>query len=362
MKLRMIGFFIIIMIGLSLLPACGSNSIPTDANTSSIALTKSTDKNTSQSEVSQDSTAQTNTQVEKVQPKLVEYNGTLYHIFYHCLIAFPDVAYNGRAKGALDTDCVTVTEFKRCLDELYKNNYVLVDINSTFETVNENGKSIVKEKKLMLPEGKKPLIMSIDDMVYDPKKLDWGMVDKIIMDEKGNFETYTKLDSGEVVISDDNEVIPILDKFVKLHPDFSFDGAKATLALTGWVGILGYRTNLTSPNRQSEIEAVKPIIARLKATGWTFACHGFGHRHSRKITYGLFAEDTKKWMSDVEPLVGPTSIYVYPYGEALYTTDPKYTILLNDGFKVFCSVYDKPYLKNFPTSIYMTRQGIDGFH
>jgi len=138
-------------------------------------------------------------------PKLVEYNGVIPHIFFHCLIAFPEIAYSAVNKGVLDTDCVTISEYKRCLDELYNNNYFLVDINSTFETIKTDGQAPkVIEKKALVPEGKIPIIISFDDMVYDPKKLGTGMVDKIILDDKGEFATYTKHSNGEVVISHDN--------------------------------------------------------------------------------------------------------------------------------------------------------------
>lgn len=298
---------------------------------------------------------------EPPEPKFVEYDGAIHHIFFHCLIAFPEIAYSGSVKGLLDTDCVTVNEFKRCLEQLYKNNYVLIDINSTYGIVEENGKQVVKDKKLMLPEGKKPLVMSIDDMVYDPKKRGWGMVDKIMLDEKGNFATYTKHKNGEEVISYDNEVIPVLEKFVEEHPDFSHNGAKATLAVTGWVGVLGYRIDRLSSDRQSEIDTVKPIIAKLKEKGWNFASHGYGHRHSRKISYNLFADDTKKWKNEIESVIGPTQIYVYPYGERLSADDPKYKLLLDYGFKVMCGVSDGPLWKDYGHSVLMMRQCIDGY-
>lgn len=295
------------------------------------------------------------------QIKLVEYTGPIYHVFFHCLIAFPEIAYSPSVGGALDQDCVTIPEFKRSLEQLYQNGYVLIDINSTYETVEENGQHFVRDKKLMLPEGKKPLIMSIDDIVYDPKKADWGMVDKIIIDEQGRFATYTRHKTGEEVISYDNEVIPILEQFVLDHPDFSYNGAKATLAVTGWVGILGYRIDRLSTNRESEIEAVKPVIKRLKETGWNFASHGYGHRHSKKISYSLFADDTKKWKNEIESVIGPTDIYVYPYGETVSVNDPKYKLLLDNGFKVMCGVGSEPFWKNYGHSIFMSRQVIDGY-
>lgn len=293
--------------------------------------------------------------------KLWEYNGPIYHIFFHSLIAYPEIAYSKEINGAFDEDCITVDEFKRTLEELYKNNFILIDIRSTYESVMENEKQAIKDKKLNLPEGKKPVIISIDDMVYDPLKTGMGMVDKIIIDENGEFATYTKHKNGTEIISQDNEIIPILERFIKEHPDFSFNGAKATLALTGWVGILGYRIDRLSPNRQSEIDAVKPIVEKLKEKGWSFACHGYGHRHSRDISYGLFEDDTNKWIKEIGSIIGPTDIYVYPYGQILSVQDAKYKLLLDNGFKVFCGVNSKPTWKNYESSIFMDRQAIDGY-
>jgi hypothetical protein len=293
--------------------------------------------------------------------KLVEYTGPKYHIFFHSLIAFPEIAYSSVGKGTFDIDCITPLEFKRALNELYRNNYILIDINSTYEIVQQNRKELTKDKKLMLPKGKKPLIMSVDDMVYDPKKKGLGMVDKIILDKNGNFAAYTKHKDGKEVISYDNEIIPLLEQFVKDHPDFSFNGAKATLALTGWVGILGYRIDRLSPNRQNEIKAVTPIVEKLKASGWSFASHGYGHRHSSEISYNLFKDDTIKWHKEIEPIVGPTRIYVYPYGDKLSTSDAKYKLLLEYGFKIMCGVGASPVWKNYNNSIFMDRQVIDGY-
>ena len=44
------------------------------------------------------------------------------------------------------------------------------------------------------------------------------------------------------MISQDLDAVTILDKFVREHPDFSPYGAKGCLSLTGYCGILGYRT------------------------------------------------------------------------------------------------------------------------
>jgi len=318
--------------------------------------------NLSKTTFSRHSTNETSEATLTPEPiKLVNYTGPVRHIFFHCLIAFPEISYSRAVGAPLDTDCVTVPEFKRALEELYKNNYILIDIHSTYEVKYINGIKTLVDKKLILPEGKKPLIMSIDDMVYDPKKMGTGMVDKIILDKKGNLATYTKLKNGREVISYDNEVIPILDRFVKDHLDFSFKGAKATLAVTGWVGILGYRIDRLSPNRQSEIAAVAPIVKKLKENGWNFASHSYGHRHEMQISYSLFKDDMRKWKNEIEPIVGATDIYVYPYGESLPIKSSKYKLLLQYGFNLICGVGSEPYWKNYGKSICMDRQAIDGY-
>jgi len=318
--------------------------------------------NLSKTTISNTSTNESPKSILTPQPiKLVNYTGPVRHIFFHCLIAFPEISYSRAVGAPLDTDCVTVTEFKRALEELYKNNYILIDIHSTYEVKYINGIKSLVDKKLILPEGKTPLIMSIDDIVYDPKKMGTGMVDKIILDKKGNLATYTKHKNGSEVISYDNEVIPILDKFVKDHLDFSFKGAKATLNVTGWVGILGYRIDRLFPNRQREIAAVVPIVKKLKENGWNFASHSYGHRHERQISYSLFKDDMIKWKNEIEPIVGATDIYVYPYGESLPIKDSKYKLLLQYGFNLICGVGSDPYWKNYGNSICMNRQPIDGY-
>jgi hypothetical protein len=285
------------------------------------------------------------------------FDGEIYHIFFHCLIAFPDISYKN-GKSPLDEDCVLVDEFKRCLQQLYDNGYALIDINETFN-VDADGQ--VTRAQVRAPAGKKPLILSVDDMVYDPRKLGNGMVDKIILDDEGKIATYTKHKDGTEVISYDNEIIPILESFIDEHPDFSIRGARGTLALTGFAGIFGYRTDRLTENQAEEIAAVGPIVDAVRALGWTFASHGYGHRHSADITEELFLDDTTKWRKEVENLVGPTQIYVYPYGQYVTTGGVKYQTMLDFGFKVMCGVSHEQVWEEQGNALFMTRFGIDGY-
>ena len=46
-----------------------------------------------------------------------------------------------------------------------------------------------------------------------------------------------KMDDGSVSVGS-YDLVPLLDDFIKEHPDFSYRGAKACIAFTGYNGIL----------------------------------------------------------------------------------------------------------------------------
>jgi excisionase family DNA binding protein len=73
-----------------------------------------------------------------------------------------------------------------------------------------------------------------------------------------------KLEDGSVVTGE-YDMVPIIDKFVEEHPDFSYKGAKGMLALTGYEGTLGYRTNdPSSPTYDQDKKTVKEVAKVLQ--------------------------------------------------------------------------------------------------
>lgn len=52
-------------------------------------------------------------------------------------------------------------------------------------------------------------------------------------------------------------MVPLIDRFVEKHPDFSYRGAKGILALTGYNGILGYRTDESYETRPADLDENK---------------------------------------------------------------------------------------------------------
>lgn len=281
------------------------------------------------------------------QPVL--YQGPVEHIFFHPLLIYPQLAFGGSQAKGFDDWFVTVPEFKRMIQSMYDKGYILVDI----ATLTGQG--------MLLPPGKKPLVLSIDDLNYYEYMRPNGTAYRLIIDGDGNVKTYTISPEGAPVISDDNEIIPILDKFVQSHPDFSYRGAKGVIALTGYEGILGYRTdNRTAPNYESEKAAALAVVQRLKETGWRFASHGWGHLDAAKVKYDTLVRDTQRWKDEVEPLLGPTSIYIYPFGSQVTVGDAKFQYLQSVGFRIFCGIGPEPFLRVTPGYTLMDRRHVDG--
>ena len=296
-------------------------------------------------------------------------NQVVEHIFFHPIIAYPEWAFkDGPAtqseKEGLDDWMLTVDEYNKILQSLYDKGYILVAIEDVWsEVTNESGTHMVRNT-LMLPEGKKPLIISFDDVNYYKYMLEQGFTSKLVVGDDGQiWAECTDPYTNETFLTQELDATPILDNFVLEHPDFSLNGAKAVIGLTGYQGILGYRTqtdrDVTEPaalaafeaNRQKEIEAVKPVIARLKETGWTFASHTWAHINLSNKSMERIQDDTQRWLDEVGSLVGLTTVLLYPYGgrpdgdNDVTQTGAQFRYLQEQGFRIFASVGVESYSK-----------------
>ena len=310
------------------------------------------------------------------------------HIFFHPVIAYPQYAFHESPlpesqRIGLDDWMVTVDEYKKILQNLYDKDYILVAMEDVWSEVTDGSGAHMVRNTLMLPEGKKPLIISFDDVNYYEYMLEGGFTSKLVVGEDGQIwaectDPYTK----ETFLTQDLDATPILDQFVLEHPDFSLNGAKAIFSLTGYQGILGYRTQddrdiaADDPKRpefeayrQGEIDAVKPVIQRLKETGWTFGSHTWGHINlgSETRTLQSVKNDTERWLDEVGTLVGPTNILFYPHGARpdgndWHKTGPMFQYLQSMGFRVFASVgvNSFSYIKNDISAVICDRLHPDG--
>lgn len=306
---------------------------------------------------------QTESVLSQSQENNVLYKGKIYHIFFHSLIVYPELAFDGSESSFGYKDwMITRDEFQKILPLLYKNNFILIDITSLYGVNNDD--TVIK-KDLYLPEGKKPLIISLDDLSYYNSLVGHGFADKLVFDKDGNVATEIITRENKTEITRDGDVIPILDDFVSLHPDFSLNGAKGVIALTGYHGILGYKTNnVNSLNYVNDIQSAKNIISKLKETGWRFASHSYSHNKSYstgEVSLEKVKKDAELWDKEVRPIVGETDIFIGPYGQVFKPGDPRRDYLVSDGFKMFNGVGMDLYLNYFSKSITMNRADIDGY-
>lgn len=283
---------------------------------------------------------------EEQKSKLVRHENVtdITHVFFHTLVVDTSKAFDGEyTEVGYNQYMTTVNEFKKMLDIMYSRGYVLVDIHDIArEEISEDGTAKFVSGDIMLPEGKIPFVMSQDDVSYYNYMTGDGFASKIVIGDDGYPTCEYIQDDGSVVYGD-YDLVPILESFIKEHPDFSYRGARATLAITGYDGVLGYRTCPSGEGYNPEdIEKAKAVADRMKEIGWTFASHSWGHKLYGSISSEKLAEDAQKWNDEVKPILGDTDVLIYAHGEDIggigaYSGD-KYEILKSFGFKYFCNV------------------------
>lgn len=293
------------------------------------------------------------------QEKLIPWNdpGQVVNLSVQLLIADPLRAFNHDVyKNAFNRNFITTEEFSTALQQLYDNGYVLVDLDdivSCAET--ESGDTLYTAKTLYLPAGKKPLMLTQTNVNYNiylvdgdgdklPDKYGCGFASRLLVDENGEFTCEMVNANGETVTGP-YDLVPILEEFIKTHPDFSYQGARAILALTGYNGVFGYRTQESARDTFGEdayytaISDAEALANALKEKGYKLACYTY-----ENIAYGEkgaaeIQSDLNDWNNEVVPVIGETDILVYAQmsdisTEKVYSGD-KYNLLQGNGFRYY---------------------------
>lgn len=311
--------------------------------------------------------------LEAIKSSLVLYGGSytsvtqFNHVFFHSLVADNSKAFDGDYDAAgYNMYMTTAYEFEKMMQSMYEDGYVLVGVHDlATQVTDENGKTKFVAGEIYLPQGKKPFVLSQDDVNYYDYMQGDGFASRIVIGEDGKPTCEMILEDGSVV-QGPYDIVPILDAFVEEHPDFSYRGAKGILALTGYEGALGYRTNdPTSPTYEQDKETVKEVARVLKENGWEFASHSWGHRNMLEKSFQFVKNDTLRWLEEVGSLIGDTDILIFPYGVDIETTmghysSDKYHFLKEVGFNYFHGVDSKPWMHLKDDYVRMTRRPLDG--
>ena len=288
--------------------------------------------------------------------KLIPWNdpSTIVNLSFNLLIADPDRAFAHKKYGeSFYKNFITVSEFTNILTQLHENNYVLVDLDDFLEiSTTESGVEAFTYKPILLPEGKKPLVLTQTHVNYNtymtdgdgdglPDKDGGGFASRLILDGNGNL-TCELVDKSGKTVTGAYDMVPILNTFIKAHPDFAYRGARAIVAVSAYDGLFGYRTDPETAQKiseefyQQQLKDVKPVIDALRRDGYTIACYTYENVAYGSISTERLQKDLAKWQEEALPLLGDVDVLVYAKNSDLEEyTGEKFTALTDAGFRYF---------------------------
>ena len=325
------------------------------------------------------------TEYENTKATCVEYPlEKITHVFFHTLIVDTSKAFDGDSDEAgYNQMMTTVSEFNKIIQSMYDKGYVLVSPHDMAK-VNKDG--TMSRGKIMLPPGKKAFVLSQDDVSYYHYMDRDGFASRMVLDKNGNVKCEYKEDDGSVSVGD-YDMVPLLDSFVKKHPDFSYRGRKGILAMTGYNGVFGYRTDSaykTGKNLQDnqkeflennpdfnfdeEVKDAKKIAEALKKSGWEFASHTWGHKNATESSAEELQADNEKWEKNVAPILGKTDMIIFAFGADIgnwenYSMDnPKFAYYKSRGYNYYCNVDSNQYWIQITDEYFRQgRRNLDGY-
>ncbi len=276
------------------------------------------------------------------------------NLSFHVLVHDMAKAKQSEELGGLyNRNFVTTSEFTKILGELYNNDYVLVDFNSF--TANNNG--TILPKNIDLPEGKKPIMLTETMVNYFEYMTDHnkdgvqndgdGFANKLVVDSSGNIKAEYVDSEGNTLIGD-YDFVPILETFLKEHPDFSYKGARATLAVTGSEGIFGYRINSSFTSRgdtyrSEQIAGATEVVNALREKGYTLACFTYDNKKYGDLNANQITTDLQQWAQQITPVLGSVDVMVYARESDISDYNGNaFTVMSTSGFRYFVGQATSP--------------------
>lgn len=302
-----------------------------------------------------------------------EYRGQIEVICVRSLIADTDIAFSSRIRSGDTGLFLTTYEFEKILENLYERDYVLVDPENLIEA---SDPTFLLERNLKVPKGKKPLVVVIENLQYSASAYNVGTCRRLVLNDESQVCGEYINAAGETVVSRTAESIGILDTFVEKHPDFTYDGAKGIISVSGYESCFGYvvsqdelddrnaalvAANLAQINPSAEEiqynrERVSDIANVLSDNGWKFANCTYNYiQDCTNTEKQVLMEDTEKWLDQIGSLFGEVHMLVYPNGNYIPGTDDRAVYYKNLGFRIFFGGGASPYYTYGDNYLYMDR-------
>ena len=329
------------------------------------------------------------TQHQDLQAKRAEYVNTMSSLMeykdptmipnlsFHLLIHDMSKALKSEQYGgSYNKNFVTTTEFTKILENLYRNGYVLVDFESFVGAKTDiNGNAQFEAVPIYLPADKKPVMITETMVNYFAYMIDpnndgtadhSGFASKLVLDGNGDIKAEYVDANGQTTVGN-YDLVPILEDFIKTHPDFSYRGARAILAVTGHEGVFGYRINsAVVANKgndywEKEVAGAKEITNALREKGYTIACYTYKNDAYAGWSVAQISADLQSWTTQITSVIGNVDTFVFAktsnisdYNGAAFQT------MYQSGFRYFISNGDSPMTQVNPTYVRQNRLMVTG--
>lgn len=279
-------------------------------------------------------------QDSRVQAALDRYNGEkaalvtwddntkIPHISFQNLIVDAARAFDGdSAAEDYASYNLTIDEFTAALTEMYNNGFVLVSMTDIAD-VNEEGK--YASKPIVLPAGKKPLVMSLLPADYPLSRAGDGFAMSLVVGTDGAI-TAEYIDSNATRLNGTYDFVSILEDFIRQYPGFSYRGARAVIGIDSSPELFGY-----DMDKADELEALKKVVEALRTTGYEFASFTYDGVRYGDSTAEVVTADVQEWEDAYTELLGDVQILIYAGGSDLLEYEgEKYNTLYGAGYRYF---------------------------
>lgn len=285
------------------------------------------------------------------------------HLCFTNLIVDTTRAFDGDSYSqTYRENMITLTEFENILNTFYESGYVLVNLQSLAEETQSARDVLLTAKNPVLPQGKKPIVFSVENLTYASVANGDGVATRLALDENGEVgAVYTDENGHELIGAYD--VIPVLEQFIEEHPDFSYQGARGVISISGKDGAFGYLVEEDSDlNWEENANTVKAIADKLREDGWAFASAGYSYQWMGNFSYDELKEDITKWQASIGSLIGECNVLLYPYGSEVSYETEKAVFLIGQGFRYLVGSWPEgDHIEVNDTYLRQTRRMVTGY-
>ena len=310
---------------------------------------------------------------------LVEYNNPhdIPNLSFHVLIHDMAKAKSSEQYGGnYNKNFVTTNEFTKILENLYRNGYVLVDFESFVGAKTDiNGNAQFEAVPIYLPADKKPVMITETMVNYFDYMIDLndddvpdysGFAHKLVVDGNGDIKAEYVDANGQTNVGN-YDLVPILEDFIQSHPDFSYRGARAILAVTGHEGVFGYRINsAVVANKgndywEKEVAGAKEITNALREKGYTIACYTYKNDKYSNFSVAQIQADLQSWTTQITSVIGNVDTFVFAKMSNIsdYNGDA-FKVMYQSGFRYFISNAETPMTQVNSTYVRQNRLMVTG--